>query len=214
MRLGVYGGTFDPVHFGHLLLAECCREQARLDEVWFVPAAIPPHKQSSQVGAAEHRLEMLRLAVSGYSEFVVSDCELRRGGVSYTVDTLEEIRAARPNDELFFLLGADALNDLIGWRAPARIIELATLVAVHRADAAAPNWAALEGLFQSHPLESGRAWQVEMPRIDFSSRELRARVSRGESIRFRTAPSVEDYIQRHGLYRNRQETGTLNEISS
>src|SRR6185295_4732710 len=91
-RLGIFGGSFDPVHYGHLLLAECCREQCRLDEVWFVPAAVPPHKQGRELTPAEQRIEMLQLAIGGHTAFKVSRLEIDRGGVSFTVDTLAELR--------------------------------------------------------------------------------------------------------------------------
>ena len=132
MRLGIYGGSFDPVHFGHLLLAECCREQCRLDQVWFVPAHLPPHKQTAALSTGEHRTTMLRLATGGHEAFVVSTLELDRGGVSYTVDTLAAVAAAHPGAELFLLLGSDSLVDLPGWHDPQRICELALPVAVRR----------------------------------------------------------------------------------
>ena len=118
MRIGIFGGSFDPVHYGHLLLAEMCREQCELDEVRLVPAAIPPHKQGKGRAADEHRLEMLNLAVGGHQSIVAWDVELQRGGVSYTIDTLRTLRAEQPEDELFFLMGADSLFDLPSWREP------------------------------------------------------------------------------------------------
>ena len=118
MRLGIFGGSFDPVHYGHLLLAESCREQCRLDEVWFVPAAAPPHKRSRELTAGQHRIEMLRLAVGGHAAFQVSTLEIERGGLSYTVDTLAEIQQHQPAAELFLLMGADSLVDLPSWREP------------------------------------------------------------------------------------------------
>ncbi|GAG03859.1 unnamed protein product, partial [marine sediment metagenome] len=111
MRIGLFGGTFDPVHFGHLLLAECCREQCRLDEVWFLPTATPPHKQDRQPTAAEHRVEMLELATSGNPAFSVCRHEIERSGVNYSVDTLAHFHAEDPSRELFFLMGADMLLD-------------------------------------------------------------------------------------------------------
>jgi nicotinate-nucleotide adenylyltransferase len=132
MRLGIYGGTFDPVHYGHLLLAETCREQLKLDEVRFVPAATPPHKTALRITDGHARADMLRLALSGYPEFVVDRRELKRKGASFTVDTLSEFAAEFPDAELFFLAGADSLRDLLTWREPERITQLATLVACNR----------------------------------------------------------------------------------
>src|SRR5690349_9388812 len=109
MRLGLLGGSFDPVHYGHLILAECCREQCHLDAVWFVPAAIPPHKQNHTLSAAADRIEMLKLAIGGHEAFSVYTGEIDRGGVSYTVDTLQQLHDEQPDRELFFLMGADSL---------------------------------------------------------------------------------------------------------
>lgn len=200
MRIGVFGGTFDPVHYGHLLLAECCREQCRLDEIWFLPAAVPPHKQHHDRSSAEHRLAMLELAIGGHRPFVVDRREIERGGVSYTVDTLAELVRERPDAQWFFLMGSDSLADLPGWREPARICELALVVTVVRAHAPAPDFDRLQGLLPAERIEQMRSHLVQMPGIDLSSRELRRRVSQGESIRFRTPRAVEEYIRAHGLY--------------
>ena len=125
MRIGIFGGSFDPVHFGHLLLAECCREQGQLDAVWFLPAAIPPHKQQQrELTPAQNRIEMLELAIGGHPAFSVSRYETDRGGVNYTVETLAHFRDEDPARELFFLLGADMFRDLPQWRQPERICEL------------------------------------------------------------------------------------------
>src|SRR5690242_13897575 len=121
MRLGIFGGSFDPVHYGHLLLAECCRETLRLDEVWLIPAAVPPHKQLRELADGKHRLQMLELALGGHEQIRASAVELERGGISYTVDTLAAVRDRSPAAELFLLMGADSLHDLPNWREPARI---------------------------------------------------------------------------------------------
>src|SRR3972149_908469 len=115
MRLGVFGGSFDPVHYGHLLLAECCREQCRLDRVWFVPAGIPPHKRDEELSPGTMRAEMLKLAVAGNEHFAVSRFEIDGDEVSYTVDTLRPFHDQEPEAELFLLVGADLLDDLPGW---------------------------------------------------------------------------------------------------
>ena len=206
MRLGVFGGTFDPVHYGHLLLAETCREQCRLDEVWFVPAAVPPHKQDRTRSPARQRIEMLELATGGHDAFVVSPIEIQRGGVSYTVDTLAEVHAQRPNAELFLLMGADSLKDLPTWREPVRICELAIPIVVHRAGSPPPDFSCLSRTVPANRLELFRQHQVEMPIVEFSSRDLRARVAAGQSIRYRTPRAVEKYIETNGLYRDSAET--------
>src|SRR5262249_4602777 len=131
MRLGLFGGTFDPIHLGHLILAEQCRESCGLERVWFVVAGAPPHKPGGRT-AVVHRLEMVRIATAGHTAFVVSDVEATRPGPHYSVETLEVVRRDRPDDDLFFLIGADSLADLRSWRDPERIARLATVVVVNR----------------------------------------------------------------------------------
>jgi len=198
MRLGIYGGTFDPVHYAHLLAAEQCREQCRLDEVWFIPAAVPPHKPARGISAGEARAEMLEVAVAGHSQFRVDCRELEREGLSYTVDTLADLRAEDPTRELFLLLGADSVADFGTWREPERILELATLMAVNRGRAR-PDLSGFEARFGPAALD--RVLQVEMPAVDLAATDLRERVRTGRSIRFMTPRGVEAYIAQHGLYR-------------
>jgi len=206
MRLGIFGGTFDPVHYGHLLLAECCREQCRLDYVWFVPADIPPHKQQRPLTPGRQRVEMLELAISGQSAFSVSRLELDRGGVSYTVDTLAQIHEQDPGRELFLLLGADSLLDLPHWKEPGRICELATLAVVGRAGQGLGD--SLAGDFAAAAAQAGwgrtnalRIQHVEMPLMELSSSDLRHRAATGASLRYRTPRAVEKTIETAGLYR-------------
>jgi nicotinate-nucleotide adenylyltransferase len=200
MRLGILGGTFDPVHYGHLLLAESAREQCRLDQIWFLPAAIPPHKQQQTISKIEQRIEMLELAVSGNPSMLVSHVEAERGGVTYTVDTLAALHAEDPRRELFFLMGADSLVDLPNWREPERICQLATLAVVRRAGQSV-DYSPLAKLIAPQRLDAMRAHEVQMPIVELSSHEIRARVGRGDSIRYRTPRAVEQYIASHELYR-------------
>jgi nicotinate-nucleotide adenylyltransferase len=204
MRLGLFGGTFDPVHYGHLLLAECCREQARLDEVWFLPAAVPPHKQNLELTPARERIEMLELAIGGHEPFSVCKLEVERGGVSYTVDTLQQLHEAEPARELFFLLGADMLHDLPNWREPARVCELALPLVVRRPGSPTPDFACLFPFMSAERLELCRSSQVTMPQVDLSSSEIRHRVAEGRSIRFQTPRAVEKYVESHRLYGSRK----------
>ena len=195
MRLGLLGGSFDPVHYGHLILAECCREQCRLDAVWFVPAAVPPHKQNQTLSAAADRIEMLKLAIGGHEAFHVYSGEIDRGGVSYTVETLQQLHDEQPDRELFFLMGADSLADLPNWREPDRICALAIPVVVRRAGAPEPDDSVLSRLMPPQRLAIARQHRVEMPTIDLSSSDLRRRVAAGQSIRYRTPRAVEKYIE-------------------
>jgi nicotinate-nucleotide adenylyltransferase len=200
MRLGIYGGSFDPVHYGHLLLAESCREQAALDEVWFMPAAVPPHKRQASMASPKQRVEMLELALAGHAAFRVSTLEIDRGGVSYTVDTVRTIHEQRPGDELFLLMGADTLVDLPNWREPAAILELALPLAVVRRGATMPSDEHVLALVSPERRQQWRALQIDMPILELSATEIRARVSARQSIRYRTPRAVEKYIETHGLY--------------
>jgi nicotinate-nucleotide adenylyltransferase len=205
VRIGVFGGSFDPVHIGHLLAAECCREQAGLDRVLFVPAAIQPHKQDRQLASGQHRMEMLALATGGNDAFAVLGDELERGGVSYTVDTLERLKARHPDDDLLLILGPDAFLGLPTWREPDRIIDLAEVLAVEReslddlSDAATRE--PLETLLGRERLDRVIAERVRLPAIGIRASDLRAAVAAGQSIRYRTPRAVECYIATHGLYR-------------
>lgn len=201
MRLGIFGGSFNPVHYGHLLLAETCREQAKLDQVWFVPNFLSPLKQDQPPAPPRHRLEMLDIAVRGNDAFEVSTIELDRGGVSYTVDTLTEISQKRPYAELFFLLGADSLVDFPRWREPQRICELATPLVVRRHGSPEPHYEMLAPLLPPERLSTVRQLTVDMPIIELSSTDLRRRAAAGQSLHYRTPWSVERYIETHGLYR-------------
>lgn len=201
MRLGVFGGSFDPVHYAHLLLAESCREQQQLDRVVFVPSAAPPHKRDRELTSAESRLAMLELAIAGHEPFTVSRCEVDRAGVNYTVDTLRHFRTEHPKAELFFVLGADMLLDLPTWREVGQVCELATIVAVRRAGVAEPDFGGLNGVVRPERIQWFREHQVEMPALGLSSTEIRRRVAAGRSIRYMTPRAVEKYIETHGLYR-------------
>jgi nicotinate-nucleotide adenylyltransferase len=202
MRLGIFGGSFDPVHYGHLLLAECCREACSLDEVWLVPAAIAPHKQGRAQLPAKARLEMLELALAGNDHLRASSLEIDRGGVSYTVETLAAIAAERPGVQLFLLMGADSLADLATWREPERICQLALPVVVRRAGSPEPDLGVLADLVSEKRLAEIRGLQVEMPLVELSSTDLRLRAAEGRSLRYRTPRAVEKYIETHGLYRS------------
>jgi nicotinate-nucleotide adenylyltransferase len=194
LRIGVLGGTFDPVHRGHLALAGAAREELALDEVLFVPAGQPWRKAGRIVAPAEHRLAMLRLALEGEAGFRVETLELEREGPSYTADTLEALRAARPDDEMYLILGEDALADLPNWVRPERILALATLAVARRAGVPPTAGEGLPGLRE-------RVVWLKMPLVAVSATEIRECIRRGESIGELVPPAVEAYIRERGLYR-------------
>ena len=200
-RIGLYGGTFDPIHIGHLLIAEYAREQLQLDELRFIPAATAPHKLEHQAADEKQRLEMLRLATGGNPHFRVDDRELRRGGTSYTVDTLEELHLEMPQAELVFLMGSDSLDELDTWRAPQRICQLAFVAVVARGGRAAPDVAKLRRYLPAEEQAQVDRHLLAMPQIEISSSEIRARVANARSIRYQLHPAVEAFIQAQGLYR-------------
>jgi nicotinate-nucleotide adenylyltransferase len=200
MRLGLFGGSFDPIHLGHLILAESALEQCELEQVWFLPAAVPPHKMGHQLTPADRRIEMLELAIAGHAGFSVSSHEIDRGGVSYTVQTLRHFRHQDPAGDLFFILGADMLADLPNWREAAAVCELAVPIVACRAGNAEPDFDCLSGVARPERIEEIRRNRIDSPRIELSSTDIRRRVGEGSSIRYRTPRAVEKYIQTHGLY--------------
>lgn len=190
MRIGVFGGSFDPVHLAHLIIAEQCREQAALDRVLFMLAARPPHKLTQPLAPFAQRFEMLELALAGHQAFQPSELERDRPGPSYTADTLDELRRRQPNDELFLIVGSDSLADLPRWYQPLRIAQAAELLVVGR-----------PGIEVAPPTLPIR-WQViSVPLLAISSTDLRTRVKQGHSIRYFVPHAVECYIDTHGLYR-------------
>ena len=190
-RLGIFGGTFNPPHLAHLLAAEGVRDHLKLDRVFFVPAAIPPHKQKENIVPAKHRLEMVRLSIKGNHFFDLSDVELHRKGPSYTIDTVREMRRSYPDDELFFIMGIDLLTDFDTWKDPDRILEECRLVAMNR-----PG-------FDLAVIDKELLMRVELvnvPSVDISSTNIRRRVKSGRSIRYLVTQDVEEYIRRNSIY--------------
>ena len=196
MRLGVFGGTFDPPHVGHLLLAERAREQLGLERVLWVPAGDPWRKSDRQVAAAKDRVEMVRRAVEGNESFEVCTLEVERKGPTYSIETLEVLREKYQEAELVFLVGEDALLDLPYWREAERLLELATLgVARRREDDGAQG--GLAGWLRERAVTV--EW-IDMPRIAISSTEIRRRVAEGQTIRYAVPEAVEAYIRQQRLY--------------
>lgn len=208
-RTAIFGGSFNPIHFGHLLMADEMLERLHLDRMVFVPAAAPPHKPAGSLAPAEQRYEMVRLAIAGHPRFEASDVELRRRGPSFTVDTVEALSCA--GDELFLLVGSETFLDLLSWRQPRRIAELARLVVVPRTGSTFdPESAAAQKILREIGAERfGGSADAITPRtvvivhatsLPISASELRARARQGRSLAYRLPDVVIAYIERHRLY--------------
>ncbi|MBN1188710.1 MAG: nicotinate-nucleotide adenylyltransferase [Dehalococcoidales bacterium] len=193
------GGTFDPVHLGHLAIASEARSQANLASIIFMPAGQPYFKDISSITPSEHRIEMLRLATENDLMYQVSTLEVERRGPSFTVDTLSSMRKiVKPGDEIFFIIGWDSLMDLPSWREPQRIISLCRLIAVPRPGYPSPDISLIENEL---PGITGRTLVMDKPLIDISSTQVRRMVREGLAIDHLVPATVADYIVRHGLYR-------------
>jgi len=204
MKIGVFGGTFDPIHLGHLAVAEEVRTSLGLAEVLFVPAGQPWLKVDKtlradrSISAAQHRVQMVKLAIAGHPHFKLSTCEVDRPGPSYAVDTIDILQQQLGTEaRLFFLLGSDALSELPQWKEPSRLIQICRLVAFTRPRFALPS---LESLESAIPGLSQHVTFVEVPQIDISATQIRNRVSRGASIHGLVPQAVERYILEQGLY--------------
>jgi nicotinate-nucleotide adenylyltransferase len=200
LRIGLMGGTFDPIHAGHLILAEQARERFGLTQVLFVTAASPPHKLGEPVTDAADRLEMTRLAVADNELFTCSTIEIDRPGPSYTIDTVKEIMELYgPGTQLYLLLGADEGRDLMSWREPYEIQKLASIVVANRPGM--PVFAVIDSL----PSDFAKGIvPLEMPGVDISSTDLRERVRSGRSVRYLVPRPVEEYIWAKGLFKEKE----------
>ncbi|MFP4036662.1 MAG: nicotinate-nucleotide adenylyltransferase [Desulfobacteraceae bacterium] len=217
MKLGVLGGTFDPVHLGHLRIAVEVAEDAGLDQVWLIPAARPPHKEGHRVTPFRHRMEMIRLALRGAPRLGVSDLEGKRGGVSYTVETLKELHHMYPEDlELHFIAGTDAFMEIRTWKDYPRLFEYAHFILVRRPSVRAEDLEkALEDLDRRverigdgeyrMPSSGCRVMEKEATYMDISSTRIRQAAAAGRSIRYLVPDRVHDYINQEGLYRQNEE---------
>jgi nicotinate-nucleotide adenylyltransferase len=195
-RLGIIGGTFDPPHYAHLVLAENARVQLALDRVLFVPAGNPPHKTAEPYTAVTDRIAMVEVAIVDNPAFSLSRVDVDRPGPHYTVRTLVLLQQQHPSAELFFIIGEDSLAEFHTWREPDGIVRQAWLAVMHR-----PGWQVdLERLTQAVPAIQERLIWLDVPVLDVSSTELRRRVGQGLPIRYLVPPLVEDYIRRHCLH--------------
>lgn len=194
-RIGVLGGTFDPIHYGHLAAAEEARAKLSLREVIFVVAGLPPHKLDEEITPAEHRYAMVELAIASNPYFSLSRIDIDRPGPSYTVDTIALLRQQR-TEEIYFIMGMDALMEIDTWHQPQRLIQLCRLVAVERLDFV-PDLGRLEAAV---PGIAARTEIIEMPQLEISSTDLQRRVREGLPIKYQLPPQVEEYIYQHRLY--------------
>ena len=193
-RLGVMGGTFDPIHHGHLVAASEVQSWFDLDEVVFVPTGQPYHKEGRTVSSAEHRYLMTVVATASNPRFTVSRADIDRGGPTYTVDTLADLAALHPDADLYFITGADALTDILTWRSAEALFELASFVGCTR-----PGYEMDHSSLEGMP--GDRVTIVEIPALAISSTDCRARTARGEPVWYLVPDGVVQYINKHGLYR-------------
>lgn len=195
MQIGLLGGTFDPVHIGHLIGAQAAADQIGLDQVLFVPAANPPHKSTIPISEAEHRVAMLKLAVADNDRFGIHLDEVERGGASYTIDTIRRFRQTlAPQDELFFILGADNLAEFTTWKDWGSICRESRLISLKREGFSAADYSIPE------PLQQVEILWVDMPLIGISATDIRSRIAAGASIGYWVPQAVAEYIESHSLY--------------
>lgn len=186
-RIGILGGTFDPPHLGHLIIAEEVRNKLQLNEIWFIPSSEPPHKKQAQ-STTSNRLDMLTKSIKSNNHFKINDLEIVRSGKSYTIDTIHELKRDYPNNKFYFIIGADMVEYLPHWKDIQQLFELVTFVGVKR---------------RGHELQSGLPFKVvDIPTIDISSTMIRDRLRSGQSIRYLLPISVQEYIKENRLYEN------------
>ena len=197
-RIGIMGGTFDPIHVGHLAIAEAVREEFSLRQVLFIPANIPPHKQGRRIVPADKRLAMVKLATADNAAFTVLDIELKRNGPSYTVDTLDELRRnAPPTDEFYFITGTDAADELATWYKPTEILAKCHIVVTSRPGVEFdPD--KLAGDLGTGVYE--KVHRLTTPRLEISSTDIRRRLAAGRSVRYLLPEAVRKFIYQEGLY--------------
>ncbi len=214
VKIGLFGGTFNPIHLGHLRGAEEVRELLGLEKVYFIPSAVPPHKKSCELVPQEHRLNMVRLAVSGNPFFEVSEVEIERGGASYTVDTLRYFLREFPDFDLYFIIGTDSLVDIDTWKDYRELLQLSNFAVLARSGAPRDFSSliplALKGSFRYYKHEKGLTFYihesfnllafVEIEGLEVSSTRLRELISRGKSIKYLVSEEVENYILINKLY--------------
>ena len=205
MRVGIFGGSFDPIHVGHLWIGEAATEQLELDRLLWIPTATQPLKPGGAVATDSQRLEMLRLAIGGREGHTVDDREIRREGTSYSVDTVGELCAEFPNCEWFFIVGSDSLSSMPRWRQPEQLLSQVMLAVVQRGGEAEIDFGVLEDLCDAQRVDQFREHVLAMPVIEVSSSEIRERMGQGRSVRYRVPHPVESFIRTNRLYQSEQD---------
>ena len=200
LRIGLMGGTFDPIHLGHLVAAELVREEFSLHKVIFIPSGNPPHKKNYPVTPANIRYKMVSMAIKTHPFFLISACEIKRPGPSYTVDTLTFFHKKYPCDEFYFITGADAVFELISWKDMSILFSLCTFIGVTR------HGYDLMHALEEHPIlkeYKQKMYFLEIPKVEISSTYIRQRRQEGKSIKYLVPAAVEKYILKHRLYENK-----------
>lgn len=199
-RIGIIGGTFDPIHNGHLIIAENSRKTFNLDKVIFMPAGIPPHKRDKDISSNLHRYNMTLLAINSNQYFLISDLELKKEGISFTIDTIKYLKSIYDDTDIYFILGSDSLFQIDKWKDYEELLTLCHFVVAKRPSY---NNQELENKVDKlNSLYNSSIHIVEGPVLEVSSSDIRERVRRGDSISYLVPRSVEEYIYKHGLYRD------------
>ncbi|RNC29927.1 MAG: putative nicotinate-nucleotide adenylyltransferase [Candidatus Dichloromethanomonas elyunquensis] len=201
LRLGIMGGTFDPIHYGHLVAAETARIELELDNVLFIPAGNPPHKIDRIITDANLRFEMVEMSIRSNNNFKVSRMEIERTGPTYTIDTLRILKKTFSDQELYFITGTDALKEMLTWREPEEIIKLSKIVGVSRPGYDSRN--VLSKIFKKYPFTKERIYQLEVPALAISSTDIRSRVFNQKSIRYLLPEEVRLFIKTNHLYQSK-----------
>lgn len=200
MRIGIFGGTFNPIHTGHLIVAQEVKEKCSLDKIFFIPAFSPPHKPGKEISNSLHRLAMVSLAIEGRPGFEVSDMEIRRGGSSYSIDTVKDISEQFPNSELFFIIGRDTLGELPTWKEIHKLLEIVSFITVTRSGQKEAEIDGFRGFFNQRERTKLKEGILSTPPIGISSTLVREKVRKGLSITWLVPEKVEMYILKNKLY--------------
>jgi nicotinate-nucleotide adenylyltransferase len=198
VRFGIFGGTFNPPHIGHLILAETAVDTLGLDRVFFVPAADPPHKVGVPRASVEHRVNMVQLAIQGNQSFELSRMDIDRPGPHYAADMVALFKAQYPDDEFYFLMGSDSLRDLLSWERPGQLVEQCYIVVMSR-PVLPPD---MDMLYADLPQLRDALISISSPEVDISSTNLVIRMRNGQSVRYRLPETVREYINEHNLYQD------------